>query len=93
MATFTFDEFVDKLADAYAMDIDDTLEFFPFELENEGEESEHIIIYADSGNLLIHRRENRTVEFDEFSRAFKPTAFDECYREDREISIRPLQLM
>lgn len=91
MATKTFDEFVDAIQEAYAMDINDFVQLYATELiEEEGEEV--LTIYSEEGNFNIHRFKNETVEFNEASRAYLPTAYDELYNEYREISIRPLRL-
>lgn len=91
MAKKTFDEFADAIQEAYALDINDFVQLYPTELiEEEGEE--FLTIYSEEGNFNIHRSKNETVEFNEESRAYLPTAYDELYNEEREIAIRPLRL-
>lgn len=92
--TKSFDEFLDALSDAYAMEIDDTIMLPAFE---EGEDVKHgdvVILYDEwNGSIGIPTDLNKEIGFDAIGRTYSVKGFNSNSEDSIEtFSIRFLKL-
>ena len=88
----TFDEFIDVISEAYALDIDDTLLFGHLEEEQEDDGTTAFYIYTEDGHYRFTREENPD-GIGKTEYGYRANCQQEFQDEPSEIQIRPLKMI